>query len=219
MFGDNPIRKPLKGDGTTLEVKEIFSTLQGEGPLAGEAAIFIRLGGCNLACAFCDTAFEDFAAMTLEEIIAQTKSLAQEAKLIVITGGEPLRQPIAKLCEALIAEGFSVQIETNGTIYRPLPKEVQIVCSPKAGSAGYHPIREDLLPHLTALKFLISTTHPHYNHVPDLGQSHYNIPVYVQPMDEQNETSNTKNLEKTIALAEKHGYALSLQTHKLFAIP
>ncbi|CAN0594227.1 unnamed protein product, partial [Ectocarpus sp. 12 AP-2014] len=59
MFGDNPIRPPEKGDGLHLMVKQIFKTLQGEGPHVGTPSIFVRLGGCNLACDFCDTEFEN----------------------------------------------------------------------------------------------------------------------------------------------------------------
>ncbi len=58
MLGKNPILKPVFSSGETLDVTEIFSTIQGEGPLAGEPAVFIRLSGCKLACAFCDTNFE-----------------------------------------------------------------------------------------------------------------------------------------------------------------
>ncbi len=134
MRGKNPIRGPEKGDGSTLLVQHIFPTLQGEGPYAGVPAVFIRLGGCNLACAFCDTEFESFREIRLGEIVERVLSFSsdergQEAergpfKLIVLTGGEPLRQPIGPLCAALIEAGFTVQIETNGTLWRDLPPEV-----------------------------------------------------------------------------------------------
>ena len=76
MFGKNPIRPPEKGDGSILFVQEIFPTLQGEGPLAGVPAVFLRLGGCNLACSFCDTEFESFKEWKLEDIIAEVKKLS-----------------------------------------------------------------------------------------------------------------------------------------------
>ena len=57
MFGKNPIRKPENHDGNFLKIQEIFYTIQGEGIYSGYPAVFVRLGGCNLACKFCDTDF------------------------------------------------------------------------------------------------------------------------------------------------------------------
>lgn len=219
MFGDNPIRKPLKNDGSRLEVQSIFPTLQGEGPYVGWPSVFIRLGGCNLACKFCDTEFEDYTDMAISGILSQVKIDAKSVrKLVVITGGEPLRQNIAPLCEALIADGFKVQIETNGTLYRKLPKEVDIICSPKNTGQGYMPIREDLLERVNAFKFIISQQKKEYSQIGDVGQVKYNTPVYVQPMDEYDEAKNANNLSRALALATKHGYLLSLQLHKILGI-
>lgn len=219
MMGDNPIRAPLAHDGSELEVKHIFPTLQGEGPYAGWPSVFVRLGGCNLACDFCDTDFEGYNAMSVEAVVAKVKEYAQQIrKLVVITGGEPLRQNIAPLCEKLIAEGFKIQIETNGTLYRMLPKEVDIICSPKNTGQGYFPIRDDLLARITAFKFIISANNPLYNHVAQIGQGGYNVPVYVQPMDEYDEEKNRANRQLALSLAQQHGYRLSLQLHKLLGI-
>jgi len=223
MHGTNPIRPPAKGDGSTLELVEIFSTLQGEGPFAGFPAVFVRLGGCNLACSFCDTEFEQFSPVSMTDILSRVKTLAQEEgirvrRLVVITGGEPFRQPIAPLCEALLASGFQVQIETNGTLWREVPAEVSIVCSPKASGGQYHPIRPDLLARAQALKFLISASDPAYGAVPDVGQGAYDVPVYVQPMDAYDEAENHANRALAVSLAMRHGYRLSLQTHKLLGI-
>lgn len=252
MRGANPIRPPEAGDGSVLYVKHIFPTLQGEGPYAGWPAVFIRLGGCNLACGFCDTDFEGFEAWGVEEILnavipakaahfalphrerAGVGALASETlptcphpnpppmgggnTIAVITGGEPFRQPIGPLCEALVAAGFRVQIETNGTLYRSLPPEVEIVCSPKNTGAGYAPLRPDLLERLTALKFLISAHDAAYVKVAEVGQSAYAIPVYVQPMDEYDDAMNQENLALATRLALEHGYRLSLQMHKIIGV-
>lgn len=212
------------GDGSSLQVKEIFPTLQGEGPYAGWPAIFIRLGGCNLACDFCDTQFEDFQPMTVLAILERVQQFAmvkgeRSCELIVITGGEPLRQPIAMLCDALLESDYLVQVETNGTLFRPLPYGLDIVCSPKVTDKQYFPIRDDLLERITALKFLISATDPRYRDVPNIGQSQYNIPVYVQPMDEYDETKNKANLSRAIQLAMEKGFRLSMQQHKILGIP
>lgn len=224
MHGTNPIRPPLSGDGQQLDVQEIFPTLQGEGPYAGWPAVFLRLGGCNLACGFCDTEFESFTGAGMAEIAARINELAASEggvrlrKLVVITGGEPLRQPIAPLCEALLEAEFKVQIETNGTLFRPLPEGVEIVCSPKNTGTGYHPLREDLLARVNALKFILSALDPLYREVPEVGQSRYGIPVYVQPMDEGDATKNARNLAYATELAMKQGLRLSLQLHKIAGI-
>jgi len=220
MFGKNPIRAPVQDDGKVLQVQEIFHTIQGEGPFVGMPAIFVRLGGCNLACEFCDTEFESFQPLLLDQIMQEIAILQEGVKtnLIVLTGGEPMRQNIQPFCQLMIERGFVVQIETNGTIFRNLPEEVSIVCSPKTSKFGYSKIRPDLLEKLTAIKFVVSKTLLNYSQVADVGQSEFNIPVYVQPMDECDEEKNKQNTEYAIELVQKYGYRLSLQTHKFINI-
>lgn len=219
MFGKNPIRPPEKGDGSSLKVVEIFPTLQGEGPFAGYPAVFLRLGGCNLACDFCDTEFEQFHDMTLGDVLAKVKELsAGIRKLVVVTGGEPFRQEIGPLCKELLAAGLEVQIETNGTLWRDIPKEVHIICSPKMSGGAYHALRPDLLARTDALKFIVSASHSHYRDVGEVGQRDAHTPVYVQPMDEYDPKKNEANRAHALHLAQTHGYRLSLQTHKLLGI-
>lgn len=225
MFGKNPKRKPTKGAGNQLDVQEIFATIQGEGPNVGVASVFIRLGGCNLACEFCDTEFESFKLKNLEDIISEIENLSKNKlakkvrNLVVITGGEPMRQPIEKLCNELIKRKFIVQIETNGTIFRELNKKVEIICSPKNNGSGYKKIRPDLLERITAFKFIISASNKNYKQVPDVGQSGYKTHVFIQPMDEYNSKKNQENLEHCKNLCLEEGFRISLQTHKTMNIP
>lgn len=216
MHGNNPIRPPAKGDGSTLDVQAIFPTLQGEGPYAGWPAVFVRLGGCNLACEFCDTEFESFSSVSVADILNDVKAKAGRATLVVITGGEPLRQPIAPLCAALIEAGFKIQIETNGTLWRELPEAVELICSPKNTGKGYTPIRPDVLARTKALKFIISESHAGYQDIADVGQG--DIPVYVQPMDEYDLAKNAANLKRATEIALQKGCRLSLQLHKIAGI-
>lgn len=224
MFGKNKILKPENHDGLHLDVQEIFPTLQGEGPYVGQPSVFVRLGGCNLACEFCDTEFETYKNFSLSEILDEVKKLSKNSsgnvvrKLVVITGGEPFRQPIEKLCEELVKENFLVQIETNGTLFRKLPKEIKIICSPKISNGKYHKIREDLLERINAFKFIISKNQKDYSQVSEVGQSKFNTPVYVQPMDEYDEIKNRENLEFAQKLCDEYGYFLSLQIHKILRI-
>jgi 7-carboxy-7-deazaguanine synthase len=211
MFGKNPKRRPVKGEGTELQVQAIFGTVQGEGPHTGVPSVFIRLGGCNLACYFCDTEFESFTTMSLPEIMAEVTRLAEDGReLVVITGGEPLRQPIALLCQTLLEKGFKPQIETNGTLWQPLPEGVEIICSPKTTT----PLREDLLARITAFKFVLAAG----DMPPEVGQTQAAKPVWIQPMDVYDDAQNLRNLEYVLSLAAEKGYAVSLQTHKLFHI-
>ncbi|WP_347938931.1 7-carboxy-7-deazaguanine synthase QueE [Rickettsia oklahomensis] len=224
MFGQNPKRSILNGDGTKLEVKSIFKTIQGEGIFVGSPAIFVRLGGCNLACNFCDTEFENFDLVDITEILNKVESLALNSKneksinLVVITGGEPLRQPISLLCQKLLDRDFKVQIETNGTLYRSLPNAVSIICSPKAGKTGYTKIREDFLSQISAVKFIVAKNILEYSFIPEVGQTAYNIPVFVQPMDQNNPKLNDENNALAVKLALESGARLSLQTHKFLGI-
>ncbi|MEQ1789211.1 MAG: 7-carboxy-7-deazaguanine synthase QueE [Rickettsiales bacterium] len=216
MHGKNPIRPPIFGDGQSLEIQNIFLTLQGEGLHVGVPSVFVRLGGCNLACDFCDTEFESFTTILLADIMAKIKALAGNViKLVVITGGEPFRQNIAPFCEELLKAGFAVQIETNGTLYRELPKNVDIICSPKNTGQGYMPLRGDLLERVSALKYIISAGDTAYNHVPETSQ---NIPIFVQPMDEGDIVKNSANTKLAVEFCLQHGYRLSLQTHKILNI-
>ena len=225
MFGDNPKRGLLKSNGDVLQVQEIFPTLQGEGPHVGKPAVFLRLGGCNLACSFCDTEFEDFKDFKLDNIISDIEQFSLNSdgqrvrNLVVITGGEPFRQPIEKLCDLLIEKNFTVQIETNGTLFREINQKVEIICSPKNEGSGYADIRPDLLKRINAFKFIISGDNVDYSSIPEVGQTIYKTPVYIQPMDEYDSNKNHKNLQLCKKLADQQGYFLSLQTHKILDLP
>ena len=225
MFGKNPKRAAEKGSGDELFVQSIFATFQGEGPFVGYPSVFIRLGGCNLACTFCDTEFESFKEIKLNDILEQVEMLAKSKdsgqrirNLVVITGGEPFRQPIALLCDSLLNRGFEVQIETNGTLYRPVHKSVHIICSPKNTGNGYGQIREDLLERITALKFIISASINLYDHIAEVGQSKFDIPIYLQPMDEYDQDKNLQNMKHTVKLADKIGARICVQMHKYLGI-
>ena len=203
-------------DGNNLKVTSIFDTIQGEGPYSGCPATFVRLSGCNLSCDFCDTEFESYNLLSVNEITKQISS--NNNQLVVITGGEPFRQNIHPLCNKLLGEGLKIQIESNGTVYRDIPKEVGIVCSPKLSNGIYHLISEPILKQAIAIKFLVSTNIKGYDKVHDLGQKKYNIPVYIQPIDQFNKQQNQDNMNYAINIAKKTNSILSLQLHKILRI-
>lgn len=124
-----------------LQICEIFKSIQGESSRAGMVCSFVRLAGCNLRCRYCDTAYawDRGAGQSIESILSTVKT--HNTTLVEITGGEPLLQPgTSGLCERLITEGYTVLLETNGTIDISVapPPVIRIVDikGPSSGHAG-----------------------------------------------------------------------------------
>ena len=218
MFGNNPKRMFESGDGQTLKIQNIFLTFQGEGPYAGKSSIFIRLGGCNLSCDFCDTEFETFKEMSLEQIIDEVLAQTKDTKcsLAVITGGEPFRQNINLLCQQLMEKNFAIQIESNGTLFTEVPDGVEVVCSPKISKNKYYGIRGDIKYYIIAYKFLVSKYREGYDKLPEWD--FHGRRVYVQPIDEYDELKNLENIKLAMDIAHKYGYIFSPQMHKYVGI-
>lgn len=231
-------QKPEKSTndaGTSLAVNSVFHTIQGEGPFAGSPAIFVRLAGCNLQCPLCDTEYTNRTELRVEEIEQRIRGAVTPnhtlPNLIVLTGGEPFRQPITKLVYHLLMRGFRVQIETNGTLFRPLPYGVDtltIVCSPKAGK-----LNRELAPHIDAFKYVATREsligsddglpmhaleHPNGKGLVRPPTSFQGV-VYLQPVDEQNPADNEANLQAVVNSCMKYGYRLCIQIHKLIGVP
>ena len=131
---------------TQIIINEIFGpTVQGEGVNSGKQAAFIRLGGCNLTCTWCDTPYTwdasryDLKVENTRYDIDEVVTLLPKVPVIVISGGEPLLQSntLAILCSELISRNYKVEIETNGT-RQPMPpnKEIRYNVSPKLEHAG-----------------------------------------------------------------------------------
>ena len=143
---------------TTPGEPEIFASLQGEGPSQGKPCAFVRLSRCNLACVWCDTAYtwrftgdnrphrsgETFdrknnqVTLSEEDVARRIAALGQPR--LVVTGGEPLLQaPALARMLALLPEGISIEVETNGTIAPPPALDAlihQYNVSPKLAHSG-----------------------------------------------------------------------------------
>lgn len=215
----------------TYSVKEIFLTLQGEGGQAGRAAVFCRFAGCNLwsgreedrataTCQFCDTDFigtdginggkfenaADLAATIASFWPQPTQDVkATGQKLVVFTGGEPLLQLDTALINAMHAQGFTIAVESNGTI--AAPKGIDWLCiSPKAGA-------ELVQKAGTELKLVFPQPGIDPASVENLDFQHF----WLQPMDGPQQAANT---QAAIEYCLEHPlWGLSLQTHKLIGIP
>ena len=118
--------------GRRLPLVEDFYTIQGEGFHSGKPAYFIRLGGCDVGCSWCDAKYTwnplSHPLVDTDEIVERAASF--EAQAIVITGGEPLIYPLDYLTERLHAHGLEIFLETSGS--HPLSGAFDWIClSPK----------------------------------------------------------------------------------------
>ncbi|MCB0794662.1 MAG: 7-carboxy-7-deazaguanine synthase QueE [Flavobacteriales bacterium] len=117
---------------TRYPVMETFLTIQGEGAFAGSAAFFIRLGGCDVGCSWCDVkeSWEVGAhpMRDLDDLVREASS--HPVRMVVITGGEPMMHDLGPLTEAFRKAGFRTHVETSGA--HPLSGEWHWICfSPK----------------------------------------------------------------------------------------
>lgn len=116
----------------TVPVMEAFYTIQGEGFHQGKAAYFIRLGGCDVGCHWCDVKDSWDASQHPQRAVQEVAAEAAQypGRLAVITGGEPLMHNLGPLCEALHQQGFVINIETSGA--HSLSGQLDWIClSPK----------------------------------------------------------------------------------------
>ena len=193
------------------KVNEIFCSLQGEGYNTGTASVFIRLSGCNLHCAFCDTRHEEGTMMSLPEIVEQVMQYPG-APFIVLTGGEPSLWIDEDFVNGLKQmTGKRIAIETNGT--HPLPHGIDwVTLSPKTGlgESGDLPV---VITRCDELKVVFLGQ--------DLAQ-YDNITAdhrYLQPCWVSDEAQCRHNMLATVqAVLDNPQWRLSLQTHRIVGI-
>lgn len=208
----------------TYAVKEIFLTLQGEGAQAGRRAVFCRFAGCNLwtgrerdrakaVCKFCDTDFvgtdgtlggKYADAAALAAVIAESWGDGEADRYVVLTGGEPMLQVDDALIDALHGEGFTIAIESNGTL--AVPRSIDWICiSPKAGSQLVQTSGDEL-------KLVWPQPGSDVATLANLDFSHR----LVQPLDDHNSAAN---VQACIDLVMKDPrWRLSLQAHKTLGL-
>jgi organic radical activating enzyme len=228
MRNQQPAEKVVREITNNYQVHSIFHTLQGEGPFAGMPAVFVRLAGCNIQCPGCDTDYTSSReSMEVGEILVAISEAREgcPTRLVVITGGEPFRQPLLLLVNSLLEEGYLVQIETNGTLYQELPyPEITVVCSPKTGS-----INKELVPHLAALKYVVDEAAVGADGYPERALAHgtsrlarpprnFYGRIYLQPYDSGNEENNHFHQVATIDSCFKTGAIYCHQLHKLIGL-
>lgn len=198
---------------TTYPVMEAFATVQGEGAHTGTPSWFIRLGGCDVGCVWCDVK-ESWDAdahprQSVEELVAAAVDSGR--KTVVVTGGEPAMHNLAPLTDALRAAELTAHIETSGA--HPLTGTWDwVTLSPKKFKA----CREDVYPLADELKVVVfhrsdmDWAAEHAEHVrEDCG-------LFLQPEWDRRDDATFWILSW---IAARPGWRISLQTHKYIGIP
>ena len=196
-----------------LPVMEAFYTLQGEGFHAGRAAYFIRLGGCDVGCVWCDVKESWDASIHPQFTVGQIVKEAEQFKgrLAVITGGEPLMYDLGELTKALKEAGFQTNIETSGA--HPMSGHWDWVCfSPKKFKEAHPSIFEQA----NELKVIV------YNKSDFKFAEKYaklvnkDCQLLLQPEWSKKDTMQPLIVEY---IKENPEWRISLQTHKYLDIP
>jgi organic radical activating enzyme len=199
--------------GTLLPLMEDFYTIQGEGFNTGKAAYFIRLGGCDVGCHWCDVK-ESWDAYL--HPLTETKKIIERAtsfpaKSIVITGGEPLMYNLDNLCKGLKEEGMHIFLETSGAY--PSSGNFDWIClSPKKFKAP----RKDILLAAHELKVIVFNQSDFEWALEHAKYVNIDCKLYVQP-----EWSKADKVLPSIIdfVKENPKWQVSLQTHKYMHIP
>ena len=203
-----------------LIVNDLFYSLQGEGYHAGEAAVFIRLAGCNLHCPYCDTDYISGIEMSMQQIDSM---LPAKCKWIVWTGGEPAQQLTEEHIQYFQSTKYYQAIETNGSL--PVPAGLDYVsCSPKIDLLK---VKRNLSKYqsIGETRCLIGIDDDGISHFPpDINLLPKSIHYYVSPMfigeEHKKYELDKSNLQKAIEWVKfDPRWKLSIQQHKIWNIP
>lgn len=245
MKGTNAVRgRDDTTGGLRLQVREIFGTIQGEGPYSGQRAVFIRLTGCALRCFWCDTTWdddndkhfdaEDVAELAVNETVRWHRDGGTEA-LAVITGGEPTNWPLSPLVVSLARHGFTtIQIETAGIRYDPafVHSCVEVVVSPKTptidervatlpGAYFKYPLMWGEVSEHDGLPLTNTQIKDGRRHLLARPSWLRRSPerVFVTPIETGDPAQDDLNRAQVAESAQRFGYTAQLQIHKTLRLP
>ncbi|WP_286232526.1 7-carboxy-7-deazaguanine synthase QueE [Thalassotalea sediminis] len=220
----------------TYKINELFETIQGEGSFTGQPSIFLRIQGCPVGCAWCDTKHtwdievvdqvtpnemvnkqeesKAWANLSEQDILEIFSQQGFNARHVVITGGEPCMVDLTPLCKLLESKGYSTQIETSGTFEIKTTESCWVTVSPKINMKGGYPVLKSALDRANEIKHPVATD----AHVMDLKAllSQHNIvdkPIYLQPISQKQRAT-----ELAINTCIENNWRLSIQVHKYIGI-
>lgn len=221
-------------DAPVYPVNEIFESIQGEATHAGTPSVFVRLQGCPVGCPWCDTkhtwpldAGDEVSQGMVQEKAADAPTHARvdlaalrevarhhHAAHVVITGGEPCMHDLVPLTAALLEQRKTVQVETSGTFPVRVAPATWVTVSPKFNMPGGLAVRLDALHRADELKCVIGRARDIdtvLEHV--IPHARAGVPIWLQPV-----SLSRKATELCISEAARHGWRVSLQSHRLIGV-
>jgi len=218
---------------TTYPINEIFQSIQGEATFTGTPSVFIRLQGCPVGCAWCDTKHtwdiepefvinntimmakesdsKQYAEMSIDDLLVTLKQF--HATHIVLTGGEPAIHDLRALTNALYENGYLVQIETSGT--HPIKAHLGcfITLSPKIDMVGGFKILPECIEMADEIKHPVGKQADIDKLRNEILPYTNNDNIWLQPLSQ-----SQKATDLCIQQATENGWKVSIQTHKFLGV-
>lgn len=184
--------------GEMIRISEIFGpTIQGEGALIGQPTVFVRTGGCDYRCSWCDTLHavdsayrETWKPMRAQDIMAAVKALSKNKPIMVtLSGGNPAIQPLADLISLGQKDGYRFAMETQGSIAQDWFADLDmLILSPKPPSSTMNTDWEKLDeclqaagPHAQVILKIVIFDEADYAYAREASSRYPHLPVYLQP--------------------------------------
>lgn len=192
-----------------IYISEIFGpTIQGEGQLIGKPTVFVRVGGCDYRCSWCDSQYavksqyrETWSQMSQPAIFEEIKKLTDgQPILVTLSGGNPAIYDFDELIRIGNAEGFTFAMETQGSIVKPYFKQLDyLTVSPKPPSAHVIPdpiqLRDTLAAHHSPHLKIVIANEADYRFAKRIHAKYPDIPMTLQPCNLNHTPDSTANLE------------------------
>jgi len=211
-----------------LPVNEFFETIQGEATFTGMPSTFVRLQGCDVGCPWCDTKYTwqvnptyidplpiilkktaaspTFASVSIDDLVRTLSAL--QSRHLVLTGGEPCMYDLTELSGRMIAEGWTVQVETSGTEPIRIDPRAWVTVSPKINMPGGKIFRGDAWKRANEIKMPIGKP-ADVETLLGLIRSHGPGLIWLQPL-----SMSKKATALCVEVARQYGWRISAQVHK-----